>query len=166
MERCFSLDFPSGRLLPELRPVYDEVRYLTKERRISAMDPNGIRRCILAKEPVTASIRYIAGRRDNMDVPIFLIGRPLDKCYCIAHTYAVNAVCAFILVDNNNDMVIPDDLSDIFLGTLLDSMRFRRSRSSRVFKKVLNGVMVRDILDDDVRKSRFRRVRKLLDGDL
>lgn len=165
MERCFSLEYPSDSILPELRPVYDEFLHLTAERCLSAMDLNRIKRCILAKEPVNASVRYIAGRGDNTGDPIFLIGRPLDKCYCIAHTYAVNNIVAFILVDNNNDMVIPDDLSDVFLGSLLDSMRFRKSRSSRVFKKVLNGVMVRDILDEDVRKTRFRRVRKLLDGE-
>lgn len=166
MERCFSLEFPSDRILPKLRPVYDEFRHLTEEKCFFAMDLNRLKRCILAKEPVNASVRYLAGMHNNVDVPVFLIGRRLDKCYCIAHTYAVNNIVAFILVDDNNDMVIPDDLSDIFLGTLLDSMRFRKSRSSRVFKKVLNGVMVRDILDDDVRKSRFRRVRKLLDGGL
>lgn len=165
MERCFSLEYPSDSILPELRPVYDEFLHLTAERCFSAMDLNRIKRCILAKEPVNASVRYIAGKNNNVNVPVFLIGRMLDKCYCIAHTYAVNNLVAFILVDNNNDMVIPDDLSDIFLGALLDSMRFRKSRSSRVFKKVLNGAMVRDILDEDVRKTRFRRVRKLLDGE-
>ena len=165
MERCFSLDFPSDRILPELSTVYEEMRRLTLTNAFSATHTSKVKRCILEKKPVTAAIRFLAGKNNDVNVPVFLIGRMLDKCYCIAHTYAVNNIVAFILVDNNNDMVILDCLSDIFLGSLLDSMRFRKSRSSRVFKKVLNGVMVRDILDEDVRKARFRRVRKLLDGE-
>lgn len=163
MERYFSLDTPSGRILPEIRPVYDEFVRLLAERRFSAMDANRIRRCILSKEPVTVSIRWITEKHNGTDIPVFLIGRKLDKCYCIAHTYAVQNVCSFVLVDDNNDMVIPDSLSDIFLGDLLKGMKFRKSRASRVFQKVLDGVMVRDILDEDARKARFRKVRDLLE---
>lgn len=163
MERFFSLDTPSGRILPEIRPVYDEFVRLLAERRFSAMDTNRIRRCVLSKDPVTASIRWITGKHNDADIPVFLIGRKLDKCYCIVHTYAVQNVCSFVLVDDNNDMVIPDSLSDIFLDTLLKDMKFRKSRASRVFQKVLGGVMVRDILDEDMRKARFRKVRNLLE---
>lgn len=165
MEGSVSLTYyDRTKIPPRVRPVYDEMILLLREERheFPAMDVKLIKQHIREKKFVCAKIRYIAGN-GIVDRPIYIIGRAIEGCYCLVHTYAVHDFCSWILVDDNGDIVMLDDLSDVFLESLLKVMKGKKSVSSKLVYRVLNGETVKDIWEENRKKRRFRKVRNLLE---
>ncbi len=132
-----------------------------KERNAKPVTAAEMADSVRAQEPFKGTLEYTDGMLVNV------AGMPYSHgSYVICHNYKVNNGAARSIVDSNMDIAMEDDLSRVYLGKFIEAMKRRGtkkvSRSKRIFTKCLQGCKVQDVLTEDMKRSRMRRVRDLL----